>query len=151
MAHRMVCRAPKPLGGAGTTPVSERQVPEPRTAESAPADGASTNGASTNDAAAHARLGYIPALDGVRALAVAAVLVYHGDLGWFSGGFLGVDVFFVLSGYLITSVLLDAWRRNGGSPRPAPVYPHPARPLPPAVLRPITRTCAYVGVFLPGA
>src|SRR2546423_12200550 len=73
MAHRMVCRAPRPLGGAGTTPVSERQVPEPRTVESAPADGASTNGASTNDAAAHARLGYIPALDGVRALAVAAV------------------------------------------------------------------------------
>ena len=38
MAHRMVCRAPKPLGGAGTTPVSEHPVPEPHPAESAPAN-----------------------------------------------------------------------------------------------------------------
>ncbi len=154
MAHRMVCRAPKPLGGAATTPVSERQVDETRPAAPAPADGARSNGASTsgsatNGAATHARLGYIPALDGVRALAVAAVLVYHGDLGWFSGGFLGVDVFFVLSGYLITSVLLDAWRRNGGSLGLGRFYLHRARRLLPALLVMITATCAYVVVFLP--
>jgi len=134
--------------------VSEHPVPEPHPAESAPANGDSTNGTSpngapTSDAATHARLGYIPALDGVRALAVAAVLVYHGDLGWFSGGFLGVDVFFVLSGYLITSVLLDAWRRNGGSLGLGRFYLHRARRLLPALLVMITVTCAYVVVFLP--
>ena len=49
--------------------------------------------------------GYMPALDGVRALAVAAVLLYHGDVSWARGGYLGVDAFFVLSGFLITSLL----------------------------------------------
>jgi peptidoglycan/LPS O-acetylase OafA/YrhL len=50
---------------------------------------------------------YIPALDGLRALAVIAVLVYHAGVGWLPGGFLGVDVFFVISGYLITLLLTD--------------------------------------------
>jgi peptidoglycan/LPS O-acetylase OafA/YrhL len=49
---------------------------------------------------------YRPGLDGVRAFAVAAVILYHGQVAWAKGGFLGVDVFFVLSGYLITSLLL---------------------------------------------
>jgi peptidoglycan/LPS O-acetylase OafA/YrhL len=52
------------------------------------------------------RLGYLPALDGARALAVAGVIVYHLDIGLLPGGFLGVDLFFVLSGYLITTLLL---------------------------------------------
>jgi peptidoglycan/LPS O-acetylase OafA/YrhL len=151
----MVCRAPKPLGGAEATAVPERQDGDPRPPASEQANGTSTNDASTNGlstsaAGTHARLGYIPALDGVRALAVAAVLLYHGDLGWFSGGFLGVDVFFVLSGYLITSVLLDAWRRNGGSLGLGRFYVHRARRLLPALLVMITVTCAYVVVFLPG-
>jgi peptidoglycan/LPS O-acetylase OafA/YrhL/lysophospholipase L1-like esterase len=85
----------------------------------------------------------------VRALAVAAVLLYHGQLGWFSGGFLGVDVFFVLSGYLITSVLLDAWRKNGGRLGLGRFYLHRARRLLPALLAMITVTCAYVVLFLP--
>ncbi|MBA3289340.1 MAG: acyltransferase, partial [Acidimicrobiia bacterium] len=50
--------------------------------------------------------GYQPALDGVRALAVAMVLVFHGGFGWMSGGYVGVSVFFTLSGYLITSLAL---------------------------------------------
>ena len=50
--------------------------------------------------------GYRPALDGVRAVAVLAVIVYHLGYPWMPGGFLGVDVFFVLSGYLITTLLL---------------------------------------------
>ena len=48
----------------------------------------------------------MPALDGVRALAVVAVLLYHGDVSWAGGGYLGVDAFFVLSGFLITSLLV---------------------------------------------
>jgi peptidoglycan/LPS O-acetylase OafA/YrhL len=59
------------------------------------------------------RLGYIPALDGLRAIAVVAVLLYHGNQDWIPGGFLGVDVFFVISGYLITSLLLADWREHG--------------------------------------
>ena len=64
------------------------------------------------------RVTYQPALDGLRAVAVLAVLLYHhhrgggfGRLG--RGGFLGVDVFFVLSGYLITTILLHAQRSTG--------------------------------------
>jgi peptidoglycan/LPS O-acetylase OafA/YrhL len=52
-------------------------------------------------------------LDGLRALAVVAVFAYHLDESAVPGGFLGVDVFFVLSGYLITSLLLDEWLHHG--------------------------------------
>lgn len=55
----------------------------------------------------------IPALDGVRAIAVALVLADHGGVPGLPGGFLGVDVFFVLSGFLITSLLLDETARTG--------------------------------------
>src|SRR4051812_46529046 len=57
--------------------------------------------------------GYVPALDGIRALSVAAVLAFHAGLPWVAGGFLGVDAFFVLSGYLITTLLLAEYRRTG--------------------------------------
>ena len=56
---------------------------------------------------------YLPALDGLRALAVVAVLLYHAGLTRAAGGFLGVDVFFVLSGFLITSLLLGEHAREG--------------------------------------
>ncbi|MGZ6945867.1 MAG: acyltransferase family protein [Acidimicrobiia bacterium] len=56
---------------------------------------------------------YQPALDGLRAFAVSAVILYHLDYGWAGGGFLGVDTFFVLSGFLITSLLLRERARQG--------------------------------------
>ncbi|MDZ5443876.1 acyltransferase family protein [Micromonospora sp. 4G57] len=59
------------------------------------------------------RIAYQPALDGVRALAVAAVLAFHGGVAALPGGFLGVDAFFVLSGFLITSLLLAEHRDTG--------------------------------------
>ena len=55
----------------------------------------------------------MPALDGLRGLAVLAVLAFHGGMPWARGGFLGVDAFFVLSGYLITSLLLTEWEQSG--------------------------------------
>ena len=57
---------------------------------------------------------YLPALDGIRALAVLAVLFYHDGRTWAIGGFLGVDAFFVLSGFLITGLLLAEWKGNDG-------------------------------------
>jgi peptidoglycan/LPS O-acetylase OafA/YrhL len=57
--------------------------------------------------------GYWPGLDGMRALAVAAVVAYHLDPGLLPAGFFGVDIFFVISGYLITSLLAAEWARRG--------------------------------------
>jgi peptidoglycan/LPS O-acetylase OafA/YrhL len=57
---------------------------------------------------------YRPGLDGLRALAVVGVLLYHAGVHWVPGGFLGVDLFFVISGYLITSLLIAEVERTGG-------------------------------------
>lgn len=56
---------------------------------------------------------YMPGLDGVRAVAVIAIIIYHLNPQWLSGGFLGVDTFFVISGYLITSLLLTEYHNTG--------------------------------------
>ena len=64
--------------------------------------------------ARRARLPHFPALDGLRGLAVAAVLAFHGGFSWAEGGFLGVSTFFTLSGFLITSLLLTERSATGG-------------------------------------
>lgn len=78
-------------------PVSRQSRPEPVATEA---------GSLKAGDAASCRLPYIPALDGLRAVAVAAVLLFHGHVTLFRGGHLGVTVFFTLSGFLITSLLL---------------------------------------------
>ncbi|HPU40551.1 MAG TPA: acyltransferase, partial [Microthrixaceae bacterium] len=60
-----------------------------------------------------AHLGYVPALDGLRAVAVGAVVLFHAGFAIAGGGFLGVSVFFTLSGFLITSVVLQEWTGSG--------------------------------------
>jgi peptidoglycan/LPS O-acetylase OafA/YrhL len=83
-----------------------------------------------------------PALDGVRALAVIGVLLYHGGVSWLPGGFLGVDVFFVLSGFLITSLLLAEHEATGrvGFAR---FWFHRARRLLPALFAVLVFVCLY--------
>ena len=78
------------------------------------------------------RFPYLPGIDALRAVAVLAVFLYHADVAWLPGGFLGVDVFFVISGYLITSLLLREFR-GGGHVRLTRFWLRRARRLLPAV------------------
>jgi peptidoglycan/LPS O-acetylase OafA/YrhL len=96
---------------------------------------------------AHA-LRYVPALDGVRALAVAGVLLYHGQVARVPGGFVGVDVFFVLSGYLITSLLLTELAGSGRLDLRA-FWLRRARRLLPAAFLVIAVCVVVAAVFLP--
>ena len=59
------------------------------------------------------RFNYVPSLDGIRGIAVLLVLSFHGSYGYFPGGWIGVDLFFVLSGYLITSLLQNEYLTSG--------------------------------------
>lgn len=62
--------------------------------------------------AASSKTAYRTEIDGLRAIAVVPVILFHAGMPWVGGGYVGVDVFFVISGYLITRILLDA-HRNG--------------------------------------
>jgi len=95
------------------------------------------------------RLPYSPGLDGLRALAVIAVLLYHADLAWIPGGFLGVEVFFVISGYLITALLLAEWRQRGRIDLKG-FWMRRARRLLPALYVLLVVSLAFSVVFLPG-
>ena len=92
---------------------------------------------------------YLPALDGMRALAVAAVLLYHGDVSWLPGGFLGVEVFFVISGYLITSLLL-AERQSTGATAYLAFWARRARRLLPALFALLAVVSAVWLIKVPG-
>ena len=91
----------------------------------------------------------MPGLDGLRALAVAGVVLYHAGAKWLPGGFLGVDVFFALSGYLITSLLLAEFSRTGKIDL-VRFYLGRARRLLPAALLVILLSLLVVALFIPG-
>ena len=91
---------------------------------------------------------YIPAIDGLRALAVIAVMFYHLGFTWIPGGFLGVDLFFVISGYVITRLLLDSIAQSGGLDLRG-FYIARLRRLLPALLFMLTTTIIAVGIWAP--
>ena len=91
---------------------------------------------------------YIPAIDGLRAVAVIAVLLYHLGISWIPGGFLGVDLFFVISGYVITRLLLDSIQRSGGLDLRAFYIARIRRLLPPLLFMIIT-TALFVSLWAP--
>jgi peptidoglycan/LPS O-acetylase OafA/YrhL len=89
---------------------------------------------------------YVPGLDGLRALAVLAVIVYHANREWLGGGFLGVEVFFVISGYLIT-LLLIAERERMGTVSLKQFWIRRARRLLPALFTLLIGTITYCAIF----
>jgi peptidoglycan/LPS O-acetylase OafA/YrhL len=96
----------------------------------------------------HTRLAYLPALDGVRAAAVVAVMMFHGGISFMGGGFMGVDAFFVLSGFLITSLLVGEWRQSL-SIRLAAFWGRRARRLLPALLLMLLFVAFFASVIVP--
>ena len=92
---------------------------------------------------------HVPAIDGLRALAVAAVFVYHAEPARLPGGFLGVEIFFVISGYLITGLLLDEWSARGALDLPG-FWLRRARRLLPALFLLLAGVLGFVALALPG-
>ena len=91
---------------------------------------------------------YIPAIDGLRAVAVIAVMLYHLGFSWIPGGFLGVDLFFVISGYVITRLLLDSIAQSGGLDLKG-FYIARARRLLPALIFMLVSTTIAIGIWAP--
>lgn len=91
---------------------------------------------------------YIHSVDGLRAVAVVAVLLYHLGIDWIPGGFLGVDLFFVISGYVITGLILDSIARSGTLDLRA-FYLSRIRRLLPALVAMLVFTTLFIGVYAP--
>ncbi len=132
---------------------SERRANEPRRATSptivnpAPPNTAGrANPPAAEQTPARPKSRYIPALDGLRTLAVVAVVLYHLNLTWAQGGLLGVTIFFVLSGYLITRLLLNEVAKTGRIDLKS-FWIRRIRRLVPAVITVVVVTCALCTVF----
>jgi peptidoglycan/LPS O-acetylase OafA/YrhL len=93
---------------------------------------------------------YLPGLDGLRAIAVGVVVAFHLGLGWASGGLLGVGIFFTLSGYLITDILVGQWRARGRV-KLKDFWIRRARRLLPALFVVLGVVAAWAAVADPGA
>ena len=93
---------------------------------------------------------HIPAIDGLRALAVFAVVLYHLGISWIPGGFLGVDLFFVISGYVITRLILDSIESANGLDIKK-FYAARIRRLFPGLIALLIVTLVMIALFAPDA
>lgn len=129
---------------------TNRQTTEPSRAAGShrsPANkGARTDSAAKEQSPTRPKSRYIPALDGLRTLAVVAVVLYHLNLAWAQGGLLGVTIFFVLSGYLITRLLINEIAKTGRIDLKS-FWIRRIRRLFPAVVTVVVVTCALCTVF----
>jgi peptidoglycan/LPS O-acetylase OafA/YrhL len=94
------------------------------------------------------QLTYLPALDGMRAVSITGVLINHGGFGWSTGGFLSVNVFFVLSGFLITLLLMGEWVKTG-TIRLRNFWARRARRLLPALFLLVAGIAVYAWLLAP--
>ena len=115
----------------------------PRSSRTSAEDSVATGG---HAAQRISTVGYLPGLDGMRALAVIAVMIYHANADWLPGGYLGVEVFFVISGYLIT-LLLIAERERTGKVALGQFWIRRARRLLPALGVMLALVMAYTAAF----
>ena len=93
-------------------------------------------------------MGYEPSLDGIRAFSVIAVMLYHANIAWLPGGFLGVEVFFVVSGFLITSLLIEE-RESAQRIDLKQFWIRRARRLLPALVVMLSATAVCVAFYAP--
>jgi peptidoglycan/LPS O-acetylase OafA/YrhL len=93
---------------------------------------------------------HISSIDGLRAIAVTAVLLYHLGLSWIPGGFLGVDLFFVISGYVITRLILDSINQSSALDLRA-FYAARVRRIYPGFIFMVICTIIFIGVWAPEA
>ena len=114
-------------------------------------DPASATGAVPDPDAPHEEpnLSYIPALDGMRAFAVLGVMAFHGGIPWLVGGYLGVDTFFVLSGFLITTLLLERVAPATDDIKLGAFWARRARRLLPALLLVLLFVACYAAFIVP--
>ena len=103
---------------------------------------------SKSSSLSEARLTYSPAIDGLRALSVSAVVAYHLDKSWAAGGFLGVEVFLVISGFLITALMVAEHERTGRIAL-GNFWFRRARRLLPALFTAIAVIVAYMTIVIP--
>jgi peptidoglycan/LPS O-acetylase OafA/YrhL len=125
---------PPPPAGAGSRRRITSPLPPPRK--------------NIPNTSSRTRFDYVPSIDGLRALAIAAVVLYHADVPWMPGGFIGVEVFLAISGFLITSLLGREFRRHG-SVDITDFWARRARRLLPAMWAVIFSVVLYAAYVLP--
>ena len=139
-------RAERRTGESRRAP-SPHRAPTNKGAHAAKTNTDATRSSATDQqATARPKSRYIPALDGLRTLAVVAVVLYHLNLTWAQGGLLGVTIFFVLSGYLITRLLLNEVAKTGRIDLKS-FWIRRIRRLVPAVVTVVFVTCALCTIF----
>jgi len=133
--------------GAPSRQPSSKTGPAPVTPDPTPADRDAARPKPTKQKAPKRprRMGYHPALDGLRAVSVVGVILYHAGFTWMHGGFFGVEVFFVVSGFLITSLLIDE-KESSGTTNLAQFWLRRVRRLLPAVFAMLVAVGAWAAI-----